>query len=124
MRRSGANRAASRSASGACTAVPSRSTRPITLFCTINCRALGDAGRKHAPLLHTAEVILAQHPGRERLPQDVRRRDRVLHREIDADAADGRHGVRGIADAQKARAVPAIQPVDRDREQLDLVPVL
>jgi hypothetical protein len=47
------------------------------------------------------------------------RGDRVLNREIDADAADRRHGVRRIADAEQARPVPLAQPIDRDRQQLD-----
>ena len=57
-------------------------------------------------------------------PQDIRRRHRVLHRQIDADAADGRHRVRGIADAQQPRPMPALEPVDRHGQKLDLIPVL
>ena len=35
------------------------------------------------------------------LGQDVRRRDRILNREVDADAADRRHGMGRVADAQQ-----------------------
>ena len=48
------------------------------------------------------EAALAQGAG-----QEVGGRDRVLDGEVDADAADRRHGVRRVADAQQARAVPA-----------------
>jgi hypothetical protein len=81
-------------------------------------------GRKLAPPLHPVEVVLAQRAGLERLPQDVGRRHRVLHRQIDADAADGGHGVRRIADAEQARLVPVWETIDRDGQQLDLIPVL
>src|SRR5262249_1596191 len=57
-------------------------------------------------------------------PRDARRRPRVLHRQIDADAADGGHGVRRIADAEQPGPMPAPETVDRDGQQLDLVPVL
>ena len=57
MWRSGANRAMSRSARGACTAVllAQHATDHPVLHDQL--QALGDAGRKHAPLLHTLEVI-------------------------------------------------------------------
>ena len=41
-----------------------------------------------APLLHPVEIALGHRRGLERLRQDVGRRHRVLHRQIDADAAD------------------------------------
>ena len=56
--------------------------------------------------------------------QDIRGGDRVLDREIDADAADRRHRMRGVADAQKPRPVPKRQPVDRDGQELDVVEAL
>ncbi|GGN73526.1 hypothetical protein GCM10011610_16090 [Nocardia rhizosphaerihabitans] len=45
-----------------------------------------------------------QRPG-----QNARGRDGILHGEIDADAADRRHRVRGIADARQAGHVPALE---------------
>src|ERR1700692_614667 len=49
--------------------------------------------------------------------------DGVLNGEIDADAADGRHGVGGVADAEESAAGPVAQAVDGDGEQLDVAPV-
>ena len=42
----------------------------------------------------------------QRAGEEVGRGDRVLDREVDADAADRRHGVRGVADAEQARPPP------------------
>src|SRR3546814_2135864 len=44
---------------------------------------------------------------RERRGEDIRRGDRILHREVDPDAADGRHRVRGVADREQAGTRPA-----------------
>ena len=60
-------------------------------------------------------------PGGERPGKQVRRRDRVLDGEVDADTSDGRHGVRGIADAKQPRPVPAREPVHAHGQQLQLV---
>ena len=38
--------------------------------------------------------------------------------------ADRRHGVRRVADAEQARQRPILEAIDRDGEQLDIVPVL
>ncbi len=46
----------------------------------------------------------------------------VLDGEIDADAADRRHGMRRISDAEKAFAAPFLQPVHPHREELHVVP--
>src|SRR5260370_13814579 len=58
--------------------------------------------------------------GAQRLCQNVGGRDRVLNGEIDADAADGRQGVSGVADAQQAPAdtVAAAGPP----RSLDIIP--
>ena len=57
-------------------------------------------------------------PGRPALAQrpceEVGGRDRVLDGQVDADAADRRHGVRGVADAEEPGPVPARQPVHAD----------
>ena len=57
------------------------------------------AGRKLAAPLHRLEVILGDYPLFKAWGQDVRRGDRVLNCEIDPDAPDRGHGMRGIADA-------------------------
>jgi len=61
---------------------------------------LDDPHRQTAPLLHGGEVRGRHIAGFERPGQDIGRRDRILHGEIDADAADRRHRMRGIADAE------------------------
>ena len=85
--------------------------------------ALGGSGRKYPPFLHLMQMIRLQYASFERLPENVRRCHRVLYSEIDAHAADGRHGMRCIADAKKALAVPTIEPVDCNHKKLDLLPV-
>ena len=65
---------------------------------------LREAYRKGAPLLDRLKVGVRHGAGPERRRQPVGGGDRVLHRDIDADAADRRHRVRGIADADAARA--------------------
>src|SRR5580658_141879 len=85
--------------------------------------ALDDPRRQNAPLLDRAQALDRDRAAAERRRQDIRRRDRVLDGEVDADAADRRHGVGGVADAQQPRPIPAAQAIDRDGEELDLVPV-
>src|SRR5205823_13933731 len=46
----------------------------------------------------------------------------VLNSEIDADAADRRHCMSGIADHQQTRPPPLLQPIDGNRQELDIVP--
>ena len=48
--------------------------------------------------------------------------NRVLDRQVDADPSHRRHGARGIIDAQQAGPIALLQPIDRDREQLHVVP--
>jgi hypothetical protein len=55
------------------------------------------------------------------LGQYGRRRNRILNRQVDADAPKRRHRVRGIADAQQPINVPAMQPIHMDVEVLDVV---
>jgi hypothetical protein len=84
--------------------------------------ALDDLRRPFAPLLDVRQKLIARRPLVEQGPgENIGRRDRVLNREIDADAADRRHRMRGVADAQKPRLVPKRQPVDRDGQELDVV---
>ena len=60
--------------------------------------------------------------GPQRRRQDVRRRHGILDGEVDADAADRRHRVRGVADAQESRAVPPGEAVHANRQELHVVP--
>jgi hypothetical protein len=57
-------------------------------------------------------------------PPAIRRRDRILQDEVDADAAGGRHGVRAIADAKESFATPFAQTIDLLCEQFDFRPVV
>ena len=94
------------------------------LFCTTTCiRCVirtGNSRRRRT----ASSSSSGGHPFASFDGQQVGGRDRVLHREVDADAADRRHRMRGVADAQQPRPRPALQPVDRDRQQLDVVPAL
>lgn len=56
--------------------------------------------------------------------QEIGARNGILNRQVDANASGGRHGVRGIANAQQARSVPAPQAVNPHRKQLNLLPIL
>ena len=61
-------------------------------------------------------------PVRRCTDQPVRGRDRVLDGEVDAHAADRRHRVRGVADAEQTGPVPAGQPVDPHVQHRHVVP--
>jgi len=85
-------------------------------------QALDDAGRGQSSPLDLLQVLERQAPVAQRRRQDVRGGHRVLDREVDPDAADGRHRVRGVAEAEEPRAVPRGQAVDENRQQLHVVP--
>lgn len=84
--------------------------------------ALGRDGRGHAAALYAADVLQPHGALAQRAHEVAGGSHRVLHREVDADAEDRRHGMGGVADAQQSRPVPAAQPVQPYVEQLDLVP--
>ena len=92
-----------------------------SLFCTITCMRwitrIGNSRR----CCTAARCSFVTASARAAARPDIGGGHRVLHREIDADAADRRHGVRGVADAEQARPMPLPQPVDRHRQQLDVV---
>jgi hypothetical protein len=91
-------------------------------FLNNNLHALNDFRWPFAPLLHLRQQRIAQRClAGQWQGENIGRRDRVLNREIDADAADRRHRMRGVADAQKPRLVPKRQAVDRDGQKLDVV---
>ena len=56
--------------------------------------------------------------------EDVGGGDGILNREIDADTANGRHGVRSVADAEKSGTKPTGQTIHDHGQQADLLPVL
>ena len=61
--------------------------------------------------LHGVELGLGRRTLRELRREQIGRGDRVLHREIDADAAHRRHRVCGVADAEQPRSPPAFEPI-------------
>ena len=82
---------------------------------------LRDPGRKRAPSLNAVQLERAT--ATKRWPEDVGRRDRVLHREVDADPAGRRHGVGGIPDhSRPGRCHRRADPRGRS-SKLDVVPV-
>ena len=91
-----------------------RERRPDQIVLHDDLQALGDARRKFAALLDAFERVDRYRSTPQRLGENIGGSYRVLHREIDADAADRRHGVRGVADADEARPVPAPQAVHFD----------
>ena len=103
-----------RSGQGGVTGPVAPSARRITRSCIRDLQALDDPRRQLAALLHRREhVVGAPRPApRSGADQDVGGGDRVLDGEVDADAADRRHRVRRVADAEQAGLAPALQPVD------------
>ena len=69
--------------------------------------ALHDARRKLAPALHLLEQGIHILAASERPRENVRRGDRVLDGEVDADASHRRHGVRRITDREQAGTPPS-----------------
>ena len=97
-----------------------RQNASCTAFCAAWMTRVGNSRRSWTSSQQRIDVLAA----RERSGEDVGGRDGVLDREIDADPADRRHRMGRIADRQQAGPPPARQPVERDREQLHLIPVL
>jgi len=77
--------------------------------------ALGDARGKFTALLHSLKCSKRYSPAEQGLNEDIGGGDRILYRQINADAADGRHGVGGVSYAEQPRPVPATQPVNGNR---------
>ena len=78
--------------------------------------SLRHAGRPLTPLLNPLNVLGCQSPRTERRGQQIRRRDRILNRQVDPDTTDWGHRMRGIADAEETRTIPLAQPVDLNRQ--------
>ena len=76
-----------------------------------------------AAALNSAQIVQFYTVFAQGWPQNICCRDGILNREIDADAADWRHRMCGVADAQQPFAIPLSQPVHFDREQFHRLPV-
>ena len=57
--------------------------------------SLNHTRRQLAPALNTPQVVVRQAAGPERRRQNVGRSNRILNRQVDSDAADGRHRMLG-----------------------------
>ena len=92
-------------------------------FMSEDLRGLGHFGWKFAAILDFVQVGIDGGVIAQRLPENVGGGDGVLNGEIYADSADGRHGVRGIADTEQAGARPLAQAIDGDGQELYVVPI-
>ena len=106
--RAGPERGAGRRRCGTAAAPRSRpaSTAAISRFWICTWIAWIDPGREQAAGADGVELVRRRGAAREGRAEQVGRRDRVLDGEVDADAADRRHGVGGVADAEQAGPVP------------------
>lgn len=86
-------------------------------------RLRGARGESSA-LLDSTQVVLCDRSTHEFCRQDIGCCDGVLNGEIDADAADGRHGMSRVADAKKSRQEPAGEAVHGYSEEADAVPIV
>ena len=86
-------------------------------FCIVSCIAWVTRTGNVRRCLDGAQVVVARRAGLERRGQAVGGGDRVLNGEIDADAADRRHRVRRVADADEPGPPPLPQPVDGDASE-------
>ena len=66
----------------------------------LHLKPLGALRGPFAPFLKTRQVLHRHLTCSKRVREDVCRSDRILDCKIDPHAADGRHGVGGVADAQ------------------------
>ena len=83
---------------------------------------LGFAHGRFTIVLNGAEIVDGGTAGEKALGEDVGGGDCVLQGDVDADAADGGHGVGGVSDAEEAGGAPLAEAVDLDGEELDFVP--
>jgi hypothetical protein len=88
----------------------------------MRCRSSREAHRQAAPLLDGLKIFVPQRAFAQWAREPIGGGDRVLHREIDSHAADRRHRMCRIADADQSRPPPASQSIDRDAEEADVVP--
>ena len=87
----------------------------------LHLKPLGTPRGHLAPFLNTRQILCCHLTGTERIREDVCGCDRILDRKVDPDAADRRHGVGCVADAEKAGPIPLRETVDADGQELDAV---
>ena len=87
-----------------------------------NLEALRDEGGEFAATLNVGERESGNESGFERRREGACSGYGILNGEVDADTANGRHGVGRVADAEQAGAVPAGESVDLDGEKFQLIP--
>src|SRR5580658_1077902 len=80
-------------------------------------------GREVPPLLDSLKVLERGGPDMQLWAQDVRRRDRVLDGQIDADSTDWRHRVRCITNTDESRTRPLHKTINFHRQKTDLTPI-
>jgi hypothetical protein len=90
-------------------------------------KGLRDTGRQVAASLNASQQLFTdgQIPCMCRAQyrtEDARSGNRVLNREINADASDRGHRMSGVADAEQAGETPAPEAVDLNRKKRDLIP--
>ncbi len=83
---------------------------------------LGHARGQLPATLDPAKVCDLGQAAVERLGQQVGGCYGVLDGKVDADTADGRHGVRGVTDAHQPWPVPAGEAIDPNRKEADVLP--
>ncbi len=83
----------------------------------------GDSGKRTA-FLNGPKVFGRRHPDSKFRTENVGGGDGVLNGEIDSNAADGRHSVSSVSNAQQPGTRPILQPVDGDGEKADLIPIV
>ena len=86
-------------------------------------QALRDGRRQFAPALDLAQHVLADGARPQWRDERIGRGDSVLNRQIDSDAANQRHRVRGVADEQESPLVPALHSVHAHFEKFDRIPI-
>ena len=77
--------------------------------------ALGVVDGALAVVLDAGEVVGCGGVGEEGFGEDVGGGYGVLQGDVDADAADGGHGVGGVSDAEQAGGGPLLEAVDSGR---------
>ena len=93
----------------------------MTRFCRKTCAACVARAGNMRRAWTAARSVSRSRPSRSGAARMFAGGHRVLDGDVDADSADRRHGVRGVADAQHAGLPPLLQPVDADGQQLEIV---
>jgi hypothetical protein len=75
--------------------------------------ALGGAGGEHSTVLERAKIMVGGRAAEKDWPEEVGGGYGVLNGQVDAYAADGGHGMGGVANAEESGAGPLGKAVDR-----------